>query len=65
VTPYDLRGTFATHRAMVVNSFRQLQTEMGHLSPKSIEHYLASASHYNREDSIFAGSSEEQKQAGA
>jgi integrase len=53
VTPYDLRGTFATHRAMVVDGFRQLQVEMGHLSPKSIEHYLAAASHYRPEDSIF------------
>ena len=55
VTPYDLRGSFATHRAMVVRSFRQLQTEMGHSSPKSIEHYLASASHHRPQESIFHG----------
>lgn len=28
VTPYDLKGTLAMHHAMVVSSFRQLQTEM-------------------------------------
>jgi len=55
VTPYDLRGTFATHRAMMVRSFRQIQTEMGHLSPQSIQHYLASGSHHKPEDSIFYG----------
>ena len=55
VTPYDLRGTFCTHRAMIVKSFRQLQTEMGHLSPQSIEHYLAAASHHQPEESIFFG----------
>jgi len=44
VVPYDLRGIFCTHRAMVVKSFRQLQSEMGHLDPKSLENYLAEAS---------------------
>ena len=62
VTPYDLRGTFATHRAMVVRSFRQLQTEMGHSSPKSIEHYLASASHHRPQESIFYGIPEAESQ---
>lgn len=55
VVPYDLRGTYATHRAMVVKSFRQLQTEMGHSSPKSIEHYLDSATHHLPSESIFYG----------
>jgi integrase len=53
VVPYDLRGTFAMHRAMVIKSFRQLQTEMGHSSPKSIEHYLDAANHTMPKDSIF------------
>jgi len=55
LTPYDLRGTFCTHRAITTKSFRQLQTEMGYLSPQSIEHYLAAASHYKPDDSIFHG----------
>lgn len=55
LVPYDLRGTYATHRAMVVRNFRQLQTEMGHSSPQSIEHYLDSATHYRPTDSIFYG----------
>ncbi|MBI3550891.1 MAG: tyrosine-type recombinase/integrase [Elusimicrobia bacterium] len=54
VTPYDLRGTFAMHRAMVVKNFRQLQTEMGHSNPMSIQSYLDEASRYRIEDSIFA-----------
>ncbi len=36
LTPYDLRGTFAMHRAMVVKNFRQLQTEMGHYVVSSV-----------------------------
>lgn len=55
VVPYDLRGTYATHRAMVVRNFRQLQSEMGHASPTSIQHYLDSATHYLPTDSIFYG----------
>lgn len=51
--PYDLRGTFAMHRAMVVKNFRQLQTEMGHGSPQSIQSYLDEASRYRVEESIF------------
>jgi integrase len=54
--PYDLRGTFAAHRAMVVQSFRQLQSEMGHLDPKSIQHYLDEAAHHDpKGESIFFG----------
>jgi integrase len=51
--PYDLRGTFAMHRAMVVKNFRQLQTEMGHGNPQSIQSYLDEASRYRVEESIF------------
>lgn len=53
VKPYDLRGTFAMHRAMVVNNFRQLQTEMGHSSPMSIQSYLDEASRFKPDESIF------------
>jgi len=53
VIPYDLRGTFAMHRAMVVQNFRQLQTEMGHGNPQSIQSYLDEAGRYRKEDSIF------------
>jgi site-specific recombinase XerC len=53
VISYDLRGTFAMHRAMVVRNFRQLQTEMGHGNPLSIQSYLDEASRYRVEDSIF------------
>ena len=53
ITSYDLRGTFAMHRAMVVKSFRQLQSEMGHSNPNSIQSYLDSASRFSPEESIF------------
>ena len=52
---HDLRGTFATHRAMVVKSFRQLQAEMGHLDLKSILNYLDEASVCDPKASIFFG----------
>jgi integrase len=52
---YDLRGTFATHRAMVVKHFRQLQTELGHSSPDSIQHYLDRAQRFDEKESIFYG----------
>ncbi len=55
VVPYDLRGTFATHRAMVVKNFRQLQTEMGQLDPKSIQNYLDEAQRFEPKESIFWG----------
>ena len=55
IVPYDLRGTFAMHRAMVMKMFRQLQSEMGHLDPKSLENYLAEASKCDPRDSIFYG----------
>ena len=53
--PYDLRGTFATHRAMMRISFRQLQIELGHSSPISIRNYLDEATHCTEKDSIFFG----------
>ncbi|OGS00543.1 MAG: hypothetical protein A2V88_05590 [Elusimicrobia bacterium RBG_16_66_12] len=58
VTPYDLRGTFAMHRAMVVKNFRQLQTEMGHSNPMSIQSYLDEAGRFRKADSIFADASD-------
>lgn len=59
VTPYDLRGTFAMHRAMVVKNFRQLQAEMGHSNPMSLQSYLDEAGRYSKEDSIFSGAADE------
>jgi integrase len=53
ITSYDLRGTFAMHRAMVVKGFRQLQSEMGHSNPNSIQSYLDEAARYSPEESIF------------
>lgn len=53
VMPYDLRGTFAMHRAIVVKNFRQLQTEMGHSNPNSIQSYLDEARRFQKEESIF------------
>ncbi len=53
--PYDLRGTFATHRAMMGISFRQLQIELGHASPISIRNYLDAAADCTEKDSIFFG----------
>ncbi|MEE8425102.1 MAG: tyrosine-type recombinase/integrase, partial [Elusimicrobiota bacterium] len=52
---YDLRGTFAMHRAMIVRDFRQLQTEMGHRDAGSLQNYLAEAGQYDPRESIFYG----------
>ncbi len=52
-TLHDCRGTFATHRAMVVDSFRQLQAELGHGDPKSIQSYLDRARQFDRRESVF------------
>lgn len=52
-TLHDLRGTFATHRAMVVSNFRQLQAELGHGNQKSIDSYLARARQFDRRESVF------------
>ena len=50
---HDLRHTFCMHRAMVVKSFRQLQTEMGHSSAASIQKYLDEAQRFDIRESIF------------
>lgn len=55
IVSHDLRGTFCMHRAMVVKGFRQLQTEMGHLDPTSIQSYMSEASHHDPKESIFYG----------
>jgi len=52
-TLHDCRGTFATHRAMVVDNFRQLQAELGHGDPKSCVAYLARVRQFDRRASIF------------
>ncbi len=51
--PHDLRGTFAMHRAMVINSFRQLQAELGHGNPRSMQAYLDRARQFDPKESIF------------
>lgn len=51
--PHDLRHTFAMHRAIVVRDFRQLQMELGHEDPASVQSYLDNTSRMRREDSIF------------
>lgn len=51
--PHDLRGTFAMHRAMVVNSFRQLQAELGHGNPRSMQAYLDRARQFDPKESVF------------
>lgn len=53
VHQHDLRGTFAMHRAMVVNSFRQLQAELGHGDPRSVQSYLDRARQFEPRESIF------------
>lgn len=53
IKPHDLRGSFAIHRAMVVQNFRQLQIEMGHGDSRSIESYLARAQSFNPTESYF------------
>lgn len=50
---HDLRGTFAMHRAMVVNNFRQLQAELGHSNPASMQAYLDRARQFDPKESIF------------
>lgn len=50
---HDLRGTFCVHRAMVVQSFRQLQYELGHRDAKSVQSYLDRAQEFEPSDSIF------------
>lgn len=52
---HDLRGTFAMHRAMVVETFHQLQHELGHRDARSVQSYLDSASQFRSDpkESIF------------
>ena len=54
VHQHDLRGTFAMHRAMVVGNFRQLQAELGHGDPRSVQAYLDRAVQFDRSESIFS-----------
>ncbi len=51
--PHDLRHTFSMHRAIVVRDFRQLQMELGHEDPTSVQSYLDNTARMRREDSIF------------
>lgn len=55
VNLHDMRGTFAMHRAMVVHSFRRLQSELGHGDPQSIQSYLDRTASFDRKQSIFFG----------
>jgi len=51
--PHDLRHTFAMHRAIMIRDFRQLQMELGHEDPASVQSYLDNTGRMRREDSIF------------
>lgn len=50
---HDLRHTFAMHRAMTHVTFRQLQIELGHGSPQSIQAYLDQAVRFEPKQSLF------------
>lgn len=50
---HDLRHTYAMHRAMTHVTFRQLQIELGHGSPQSIQAYLDQAVRFDPEHSLF------------
>jgi integrase len=50
---HDSRHTFAMHRAIVVRDFRQLQMELGHEDPMSVQAYLDNTARMSREESIF------------
>ncbi len=50
---HDLRHTFAMHRAMTKVTFRQLQIELGHSSPQSIQSYLDQAVRFEAKESLF------------
>jgi integrase len=52
--PHDLRHTFAMHLSIVVRDFRQLQMELGHEDPTSVQSYLDNTARMRREDSIFS-----------
>lgn len=51
---HDLRHTFAMHRAMTRITFRQLQIELGHGSPQSVQAYLDEAVRFEPEQSLFS-----------
>lgn len=50
---HDLRHTYAMHRAMTHITFRQLQIELGHSSPQSIQTYLDQAVRFEPQQSLF------------
>ncbi len=50
---HDLRHTFAMHRAMTHLTFRQLQIELGHSSPQSVQAYLDQAVRFEPKQSLF------------
>ena len=50
---HDLRHTFAMHRAMTHLTFRQLQIELGHSSPQSVQAYLDQAVRFEPQQSLF------------
>ncbi|MDE2491547.1 MAG: tyrosine-type recombinase/integrase [Elusimicrobia bacterium] len=50
---HDLRHTYAMHRAMTHVTFRQLQIELGHASPQSIQAYLDQAVRFEAGQSLF------------
>lgn len=50
---HDLRHTFAMHRVMTRITFRQLQIELGHSSPQSVQAYLDQATRFDPKESIF------------
>ncbi len=58
---HDLRHTFAMHRAIVIRDFRQLQMELGHEDPLSVQSYLDNTSRMTPEDSIFFTPPEESR----
>lgn len=51
------------HRAIMIKDFRQLQMELGHEDPLSVQSYLDNTSRMNPEDSIFCGVFVAQSQA--
>lgn len=50
---HDLRHTFAMHRVMTRITFRQLQIELGHSSPQSVQAYLDQAVRFDSKESLF------------
>lgn len=50
---HDLRHTFAMHRVMTRITFRQIQIELGHSSPQSVQAYLDQATRFDPKESLF------------